>query len=51
LLIPQFGLWGAAIATTVAMCFEAASLSFTVWLRLGIVMTILAPRPLAGEQA
>lgn len=50
LLIPRFGLWGAAIATTVSMCFEALSLSFTVWLRLGIVMTILAPRRRVREQ-
>jgi O-antigen/teichoic acid export membrane protein len=43
LLIPAFGLWGAAIATTVSMVFEAAALSFTVWKRLGIVMAIFAP--------
>jgi O-antigen/teichoic acid export membrane protein len=43
LLIPAFGLWGAAIATTASMVFEAAALSFTVWKRLGIVMAILAP--------
>jgi len=39
-LIPLYGLWGAAIATTVSMMFEAAALSFTVWRRLGIVMVI-----------
>lgn len=43
-LIPMFGLWGAAIATTVAMLFEASALSFTVWRKLGIVMTILSTR-------
>ncbi len=43
LLIPAFGLWGAAIATTAAMAFEAVALSFTVWKRLGIVMAIFAP--------
>lgn len=48
-LIPRFGLWGAALATTLSMCFEAVSLSFTVWLRLGMVMTILAPRRQAGS--
>ena len=42
-LIPAFGLWGAAIATTASMVFEAAALSFTVWKRLGIVMAIFAP--------
>ena len=42
-LIPVFGLWGAAIATTASMVFEAAALSFTVWKRLGIVMAIFAP--------
>jgi len=39
-LIPLFGLWGAAIATAVSMLFEAAALSFTVYRRLGIVMAI-----------
>jgi O-antigen/teichoic acid export membrane protein len=42
MLIPVFGLWGAAIATTASMVFEAAALSFTVWKRLGIVMAIFA---------
>jgi O-antigen/teichoic acid export membrane protein len=42
-LIPAFGLWGAAIATTASMAFEAAGLSFTVWRRLGIVMAIFVP--------
>ncbi|MCX7305207.1 MAG: oligosaccharide flippase family protein [Hyphomicrobiales bacterium] len=44
-LIPLFGLWGAAIATAASMLFEAAALSFTVWRRLGIVMAIfISPR-------
>ncbi|RVA62069.1 lipopolysaccharide biosynthesis protein, partial [Mesorhizobium sp. M7A.F.Ca.CA.001.11.2.1] len=30
-LIPMFGLWGAAMATAFAMIFEAGALSFTVW--------------------
>lgn len=42
-LIPHLHLWGAAIATAVAMVFEAAALSFTVWRRLGIVMAIFMP--------
>jgi O-antigen/teichoic acid export membrane protein len=43
ILIPLFGLWGAAIATSLAMVFEAAALSFTVWRKLGIVMAIFVP--------
>ncbi len=43
-LIPWLGLWGAAISTAIAMSFEAAALSYTVWRRLGIVMTIFAAR-------
>ncbi|CAH2400443.1 lipopolysaccharide biosynthesis protein [Mesorhizobium escarrei] len=39
-LIPLFGLWGAAMATAFAMIFEAGALAFTVWRRLGIVMVI-----------
>lgn len=42
-LIPAIGLWGAAIATSVAMLFEAAALSFTVWRKLGIVMAVFLP--------
>jgi O-antigen/teichoic acid export membrane protein len=42
-LIPVFGLWGAAVATTASMIFEAAALSFTVWRRFGLVMAIFAP--------
>ena len=44
-LIPTLGLWGAAVATAVAMTFEAAALSFTVGRKLGSVMTIFAVRP------
>jgi O-antigen/teichoic acid export membrane protein len=44
LLIPVFGLWGAAIATALSMIFEASALSFTVWRKLGIVMAIFAPQ-------
>jgi O-antigen/teichoic acid export membrane protein len=43
MLIPEFGLWGAAIATAIAMAFEALALSFTVWRRLGIVMLVFLP--------
>ena len=43
LLIPVFGLWGAAIATALSMIFEASALSFTVWRKLGIVMAIFWP--------
>lgn len=41
-LIPLFGLWGAAMATAFAMIFEAGALSFTVWRKLGIVMAIFS---------
>ncbi|RCS22478.1 lipopolysaccharide biosynthesis protein [Phyllobacterium salinisoli] len=43
LLIPRFGLFGAAIATATAMVFEALSLSLTVYHRLGIPMFVFAP--------
>ncbi len=43
ILIPEYGLWGAAIATAFAMVFEAVALSFTVWRRLGIVMAVFLP--------
>jgi len=42
-LIPRFGLIGAAIATAAAMAFEASSLSLTVYRRLGIPMFVFAP--------
>lgn len=50
-LIPKFGLWGAAMSTAVAMMFEAAALSFTAWRRLGIFMFVLAPRRAMPEQS
>jgi O-antigen/teichoic acid export membrane protein len=50
-LIPALGLWGAAIATAVAMVFEAAALSFTVWRKLGIVMAIFIPAPHEKEES
>lgn len=40
LLIPRFGLWGAAMATSAAMIFEAMLLAWTVRFRLGIVMAV-----------
>lgn len=46
-MIPLFGLWGAAVATAFAMIFEATALSFTVWRKLGIVMAIFVPATLA----
>ncbi|MDQ6432703.1 lipopolysaccharide biosynthesis protein [Mesorhizobium sp. LHD-90] len=48
LLIPAFGLWGAAIATAASMIFEATALSYTAWRKLGIRMAIFMP-PLATE--
>src|SRR6185312_4170013 len=47
LMIPLFGLWGAAVATAFAMIFEATALSFTVWRKLGIVMAIFVPATLS----
>jgi O-antigen/teichoic acid export membrane protein len=44
LLIPQFGLWGAALGTAVATLFEASALAITVWRKHGIVMAIFIPR-------
>lgn len=48
-LIPQFGLWGAAIATASSIVFEAAALAITVWRRLGIVMLAFAPIDKTGR--
>lgn len=45
ILLPMIGLWGAAVATAASIAFEAAALSFTVWRKLGIVMTVL-PLPM-----
>ncbi len=54
LLIPLFGLWGAAMATAFSMIFEASALSFTVWRRLGIVMLIFVraepSRPISARE-
>ncbi|MBA3446515.1 MAG: lipopolysaccharide biosynthesis protein [Pseudaminobacter sp.] len=50
LLIPLYGLWGAAIATSASMIFEASALSFTVWRKLGIVMFILVPAMAKAER-
>lgn len=40
LLIPAYGLWGAAIAMAAALACEAALLAYTVWRRLGILMIV-----------
>ncbi len=48
-LIPLFGLWGAAFATAISMSFEAAALSFTAWRKLGIAMVIFAVPLSAGR--
>lgn len=42
-LIPLYGLWGAAVATALAMILEAGALAFTVWKRHGILMLALVP--------
>ncbi|MBE7185903.1 MAG: oligosaccharide flippase family protein [Methylobacterium mesophilicum] len=44
LLIPRFGLWGAAFSTAFSILFEAIALGFTVWRKHGFVMFILAPQ-------
>lgn len=51
LLIPTLGLWGAAIATSAAMIFEATALSFTVWRKLGIIMVLFIPTKRTVENA
>jgi hypothetical protein len=43
------GLWGAAIATSAAMVFEAIALSLTVWRKLGIVMAVFLPPAQLGR--
>lgn len=51
-LIPVYGLMGAAIATTIALIFEATALYATVLRRLGIHMFIIPrkqPLPTASE--
>ena len=49
-LIPHFGLWGAAVATTLSMCFEAIALSLAVRRRLGITMFVFAPSTLSSDR-
>ena len=49
LLIPVYGLWGAALATAIAMSIEALSLAIVVWHRLGIVMAMFIPATVSGE--
>ncbi|MEX0347754.1 MAG: lipopolysaccharide biosynthesis protein [Rhizobiaceae bacterium] len=51
ILIPMFGLWGAAIATALAVVFEALALAAIVWQRLGIVMPVFLPARSAAEDA
>jgi len=46
-LIPQFGLYGAAWATTIAMIFEAAALYSITLRRLNILMFVFATAPIA----
>jgi O-antigen/teichoic acid export membrane protein len=48
LLIPSFGLMGAAAATSAAMLFESAALFVVVGRRLGINTFVFARRPRAG---
>lgn len=50
-LIPGFGLWGAAIATSAAMIFEATALSLVVWRKLGIAMAVFVPARHSLEKA
>ena len=40
ILIPLYGLWGAATTMAAALACEAALLAFTVWRRLGIIMIV-----------
>ena len=47
-LIPTLGLWGAALATALAMTLEAVMLGLLVWRRLDIVMLIDNPFKKAG---
>lgn len=42
-LIPLLGLWGAALATTLATLMETALLPLTVWRKLGTVMVVFWP--------
>jgi len=47
-LIPNFGLAGAAVATAFSMVFEAVTLALTVYNRLDIPMFVFAGRPADG---
>ncbi len=51
ILIPQYGLWGAAIATGIAMGFEATALATVVYRRLGVVMAVFLPAGNSGASA
>ncbi|PHP65603.1 multi antimicrobial extrusion protein MatE [Zhengella mangrovi] len=51
ILLPVWGLWGAAVATAIAMSIEAAALLYTVWRRTGILMFIGLPAGLARGNA
>ncbi|MCB1417677.1 MAG: lipopolysaccharide biosynthesis protein [Notoacmeibacter sp.] len=51
ILIPVWGLWGAAVATAGAMTLEAVLLALVVWRRHGIAMTILVPAPASRGEA
>ena len=42
-LIPIYGIWGAAVGTTVAMVFESALLALVVRRRLGLEVFVLSP--------
>ena len=41
-LVPVFGLWGAATSFAIGMVFEALALGLIVWQRLGIRASALA---------
>ena len=49
LLIPAYGLMGAAIATAAATFAEALLLVIVAYRKIGVVMFVFAPRPGAGE--
>lgn len=51
LLIPVYGLAGAACATAFSMVFEAATLALTVYNRLDITMFVFAGRSIADPAA
>jgi O-antigen/teichoic acid export membrane protein len=48
-LIPLYGLWGAAIAMAATLALEAMLLGFTVWRRLGIIMLVPLARKRKAE--